>query len=234
MQMSKKLRTLILTPMIMFYSQAQAGQSFDDSDISRSSADNREEMKFGVGLNGGLFMGILSGGGLNLHYNSTDSLQFEFMLTQGELDAKDWLNEENYDVLNLDYFDVDASIYQVRAKYFVGNSFYFAGGLGQRQVDFDLAATSSAETLKVKTESSSTILSLSLGNIWTFDSGFYLGGEWLAVAVPISSSSKSDATHNGLRSSESMELQRDSKEVADDLSKATTAGLAMLMVGWQF
>ncbi len=219
--------------LLIFGSQRAWAQSDSAAPTAeRSSQDNRADKKFGLGLGLGSFIAPISGAGFAAHYNLTQSMQFEFSNWTGTWDAKSLLDEVG--TSSISKFDVNTQLTQLRLKYFVGNSFYCAAGLGARQIEFDLAAQSGASRIQENLKANTTVFSLAIGNIWTMDSGLYIGGEWLALQMPMSSSVSTSIDTQGTSNADITSLQADANDAADSLAKATTAGIATFQIGWQF
>ncbi|RYZ82730.1 MAG: hypothetical protein EOP04_21470 [Proteobacteria bacterium] len=201
--------------------------------FANTSYDNREAGKFSLGLGLGVFMAPVSGASLSGTYNYTPDVQFELRAASGSIDADD-LIDSSYNDIVVNRFDLDANLTEIRAKYFVGNSFYVAGGLAQRTLQIDIDARDQDSAITGNLKSASTCFTLAIGNIWNLDNGMYIGGEWLALAVPMSSSSSNHFNAQGITDSDTESLKRDTKKAMNDIGKTTTAGVATFQIGYQF
>jgi hypothetical protein len=90
---------------------------------------------------------------------------------------------------------VDEHLFELYAKYFVGNSFALTGGLTYSRSD-ESFTTSDNKTEIANFNSEVYALKVGLGNYWAFDFGLTLGCEWVgAISESLfSSSSYSYAT----------------------------------------
>jgi len=200
---------------------------------ARTSEDNRTPGSVGLGLGLGTFLFPVSGTSLALDYNLTPSLQLEFRGASGDFNGDD-LVDSNYDTVYVHKLNLDAQLYEARAKLFLGNSFYFAGGLGQRHLGIDVEASDFQTQVQGDFTADSTCFQFGLGNIWTLDSGLFLGAEWLAFSIPLSSTSSSSYNVRGASDADTEKLKRDTQDVADRLGKVTSVGLLTFHIGYQF
>lgn len=240
--MSKTSAALLMTlalsqPSLMAQDEGESAARPESSEASEggsrnASAEARGLKKFGVGLGLGNFIFPVSGAEISFHYNVSSQFQVELGSWSGTFDADDLVDAVN--TAYLEKFDVNGRLTQVRARYFPGNSFYVVGGLGKRTIDFDLAAVSGSARIAEKIKTESTVVSIGIGNIWSFDSGFFIGGEWIALAVPLASSRSTEIKSNTGTTADLQELEKDAQDAADQLGEMTTAGIAMLKLGWQF
>lgn len=114
-------------------------------------------------------------------------------------------------------FTVNTSLAELRAKYYVGNSFYVIGGFGQRSIGIDAQLDASAvggDKIDVSVSTASTSLSIGLGNQWQWG-GFTLGCQWLGYFMPLSSSGDTDFDVAGLDEKDSKDLQDSIDALAD-------------------
>lgn len=213
---------------------AAAPASRDEaSPRSLTSEDLRESGRFGVGVGLGTFIFPISGAGLQGFYALAPNTQLGLELWDGTWDAGNLVTPDP--TVTLQEFKVDGSLQQLRLKYFVGNSFYLAGAVGSRKISFDLSAANIiGSRVSTKLDSQATVFSIAIGNTWTFESGFMIGGEWLGISYPISSSFSTATTAQGAAAADINELQADVEKAAKDLSNARTASLVTLHLGWQF
>lgn len=200
---------------------------------SSTSVDIRAKKTWGVGVGFGLFLTPVSGASLQGFYALSGDLQVEGQYWSGTWDATTLLNDVSS--VTISKFDVNATQSQLRLKYFVGNSFYLAGGLGMRTIEFDLAASDNTGTrLSGNLKSNATIADLAIGNTWTFDSGFFFGAEWLAFAIPMGAGFSTDFSMTGPYNADISSVESDARKTAKDLGEITTGGLLMLHLGFAF
>ncbi|SMF47913.1 hypothetical protein [Pseudobacteriovorax antillogorgiicola] len=218
----------------MLMSSVAVSQADDEANRSKTSADWRSEKPFTVGAELGWFVFPISGAGARIGYNLNPNLNVGFRFAAGEWDASPLVSEGIY--TTIDTFTLDASIVEVDAKWFVGNSFYWRVGLGQRQINSDISVTDQYDGTNITAtlESTSSAVSIGLGNIWTLDSGLYLGGEWIAASIPLGSSFSSSVTSNAITDEDLRDLVEDMEEVSEDFGTVTTFGLATFLIGYQF
>lgn len=217
---------LILCPGLAF--------SDEDSGASKTSAAWRMERPWSIGIEYGLFVSPVSGFGVRAAYALSPNFQVGFSSTSGTYDAKTLIDPVS--LTTIETFDVAASLNEIEFKWFSGNSFYLGAGIGQRKISFDLSArdTFSNATLNTTLDTDAIVVNVCLGNIWTLDSGLYLGGEWLAVAASVSSSFETSAQSDSIASEDLQELLDDSEDIAKRLGEASTGGLALFLIGYQF
>ncbi len=226
------MRALLLLSALASSAAAQEG---GEQPRSMTSADLREAGSFGVGLGLGTFLVPISGSALHGFYSFKKDLQLELQLWGGTFDGKDIIDKEP--TVRLDHLDLKGSLAQFRLKYFVGNSFYVAGAFGSRRIEFDLQASNIlGDMVRTELESDAVFAGIAIGNTWTFGSGFFIGGEWVAVSVPLASEFSSETTETSASSTPTdlTDLQAEAEDSAKDLGEVTTLGLATLYLGWQF
>lgn len=221
----------LFSALILLWISSSALAQSEDSSIG-ASAGVRQEKPYGVGVGLGGFVIPIGGGGIMFHYNLDARMQVSAAFMSGHEDATDLL--DNTETLYLDQFDVNTQMNQLDFRFFPSNNFYFGLGIAMRKIEFELEAHNGAARIDESLKASSFVARVAVGNIWSFDNGFYIGGEWIAAAIPISSSVSTDITADGTASSDINDLEIDALDLVDKLAKATTFGLAVLQVGWQF
>ncbi len=209
--------------------------------VARGQVDERpvpnselySSKKFGLGVGTGNFMSPIGGTSLQGFYSLTPDMLLEFQKWEGTHDVRK-LIQNNYED-RLMRFDIHVMQTQVRWKYFLGQSFYFAGGLGHRDAKFKLQANgTSGQDLMADFKVFSTQLNIAVGNTWMFDSGLFLGCEWLALSLPIggtgfSSNVSLSASGGGEISNDS--VKQDAERAARKSPYVSTAGFATLHFG---
>ncbi len=240
--MKKFLHPLILISILPGYLQAEDGDSSNIEDKNRanlssveySSAYWRQNKKYSVGAELGIFLFPISGPGMHLNYSLQKDLSFGIRYISGSFDASGLITENPF--TSIDTFTIDGSITEIDVKWFPGNSFYCRLGLGQREISSDIKVSSTLDNTSIETsiKSNATAVSIGLGNIWTFDSGLYLGGEWIALSVPLSSSFSSSASSNSISNDSLRDIIQESEDTAEKLGTITSVGFATLLIGFQF
>lgn len=141
--------------------------------------------------------------------------------------------------------DSDASVTYTNqgawARYFVGNSFFLKAGYHQRTWDAQGSysetyySTYSTSTLTAKADIQATanVASAGIGNIWSFDSGFYIGAEWVVMESIVSESSSYSITSNTGVDTDTAE--QEFEDMIDTANQASgIGGFAVLTLGWAF
>lgn len=232
-----RLTILPLSLLSLLSSQSILAQAVDappqatqGAGTMQASASVRDQKTYGLGVLFGPHPLPFTGTGIAAQYNMGPHWQFEFASKSGSWDAADEL--QGFLVV-IEKLEAKAQTNQVRAKYYPTNSFYVAGGLGYRSISFDVALSDSSARIAQTLESESTVLTLALGNLWSFDSGFYIGGEWLHIEVPMASQYSATYTATGIPSNSIQEDVDESEELAKKLGEATTVS-ASFVLGWYF
>lgn len=239
------MRNLVLLSFIIVYigassrafAQKAEGQSenmsFGQDD---SSAVVRAGKRFSVGYTLGNVAGGIPGSGLEGFYHLNRQWLIGFFGTQGRADFADEIDPVG--TVSLEKAELGISMYAINVKYFVGNSFFVRLGLGRRSIDSDLKVVDSASTqfLKLTTESDSVVTLVSLGNVWAWDNGFFIGADWIGVSVPLSSSYKFKIEHNfdSEVGSEFAAIEEDGRSLSKKMGESTAAMFLVLNLGYSF
>lgn len=134
-----------------------------------------QDWQWGAGARLGSMVAPLSGLGVEGYKILTHRDRLGLLIAVGRADFRDVLEDE--DGILIDQAEVSSSVIMVHGRRFFGETFSMAYGLGQRNISLELAASaigtddSIATTLHV----SSVAAYAAIGNIWQWDSGFYLG-----------------------------------------------------------
>ena len=212
-----------------------SSSSYESSEATESDSSERARdiRKNGVGiLYTPLSDFVLKYGATGFH-SLSPKLQLSFNFLTGTEDLAKKIGETD----SIAILKADASgmaIYGA-ARYFFGNSFNAAGGLGYRtaEIKYLFDDKLSAAYLEGSLSASSVVLQLSIGNHWQWSNGFFIGCDWLAAMVPLSSSAKSEANGN-LGTAAVQELNDFATEAAEGLAKATSLHLLVTQVGYSF
>lgn len=207
--------------------------TISDHDSRGSSESARARKHFGVALKSGLAVGLISGSGLDGYMNLNPKLQFGLSYVMGTLDLKSSvtaLTGANIDKLNL-----NVSLIEAYAKYFVGNSFALIGGLGYRNINSDISVTSttgSKNTATSKSTGTAFVAKIGLGNYWSWKSGFTLGCEWVGYLTPLSSAYSSDSS--GVSTASMASLNNSANDLSKTFASTSTAQFLNLAIGYSF
>jgi hypothetical protein len=225
---------------------AQEGPNLTPSGAEQESDGSsqfaRSMTRAGAQIGAGFFVGAVPGTQLVGYYSIMPDLQLGLSYGFGSYDLSSTIDDTS--TTRVDEALLSATLLSVNAQYFVGNSFYVVGGLGQRTVnaDFDIQSTLIDYGLKGTLESNTTVLVLGLGNQWQWDSGFTLGVEWIgyAVAMGASSSGNLDETGTAAASAPASQkddldkLESDANDTAETIGELSSPRLLMLSLGWAF
>lgn len=147
----------------------------------------------------------------------------------------DLLAEFNYVAggLAIDDVDVGWSYMGVRAKWFVGNSFYLNLGYGLRTFDFSTKVTATQNNISAQAtaeaEAKTSGLDFAIGNQWQWDT-MTLGCDWIGYYNPISSSGDSKVEVNGVSPTETEDLN----DILEQLGDTPNLQLLRFYVGVAF
>lgn len=194
-----------------------------------SSRSIRSRKNSTISARAGLLIGGFSGAGGEYLYGISEDFQVGVFGAAGTYDLKPLLDDYQSLGISYDKAETSYSLFYGQARYFVGNSFFVNGGIGQRSFTSTFAISdNSGNSLDLSTEASSIIAQFGIGNIWSFDFGMVLGCEWIGYTQPLSSSYSSTISAKGVVSGYIQDLQGD----AEKLAKTTAeSGTAMALVG---
>ena len=229
----KKKRKLRRKPKKL--EQVEQSQQSEQTDPGVwSSASVRDSKTAGGGLRAGLIAGSVSGAGLELTYLMGESLQLNLNYLTGEVDLTSAISDNT--LAKVDKALIKVNMVYLQARYFIGNSFYLSGGLGQRVVNAELKVSSkiSNDAVTLDTTSDSVVFVVNIGNQWSFPFGLTIGIDWLGAAVPVSSSFSSSTKVTGELSSSLEELSNDGEELAEKIGEITSFQAFLFNVGFQF
>ncbi len=181
-----------------------------------SSAENRQGKMLHIVAEAGLAIAPFAQEGLGVGYYISPDLVVEGSYVAGSSSFAG--------------FEVTTSMLEVRAKYFIGNSFYAIGGLGQRSIGINAeldASSAGGDKVNAKVSTASTGLSLGIGNHWQW-SGFTLGCQWIGYFMPLSSSGDTDLDVSGADPKDTKDLQ----DSIDALAETPSYQALRLYLGW--
>lgn len=216
----------------------------------RTSRMNRASKKIGLGAELGAMFSSTAGGGLEFSLNSNDSLQLGGGFSYGKQDLSSQAADDDQtansgsssgststkSTIETEELDLSFTYVNATGKYFLGNSFYFSAGLGYRIVETNIRVVSLVDTtyIDTNTKSSSICLDIGLGNRWTFDSGLYIGGNWFAAVIPLSSSYTATSEAGGAANEILNDIAEDNKELARKIGTTEHYRLAVFQIGFSF
>lgn len=202
---------------------------------SISSAEARARHHGGAGGRLGAVSGGIGGIGGDLFAMPSSRLQLGGSL---QLGSKDLVDDEEVDTFGVEVKEgnLSAFVALAQARLFVANSFSVVGGGGVRRVALMYRATdwtNDADEVESEAVYSSVVAMLGLGNVWSWESGFYIGADWLNVLIPLHSTKTSSSDSSGDPDSD----LRDSQEKAETLAKESGYGVtaqALFTLGAMF
>jgi len=188
----------------------------------------------GLAIGGGAVPIITSG--FDGFWVPSESWQLGLRVLSGTLDLTDAVPKTDGAELKKATFGV--SFVQVQGRWFPGNSFNLGLGLGQRTVkaEFDIESKLARVGVEGEIKATTTVLNITIGNQWMWDSGFFLGVDWLGYAMPLGSSTsgKLEQTGSAPATDDLSKLQKDSEDLAKTLGETGTVSLFMLQLGFAF
>ncbi len=202
-----------------------AGYELDES------SEIRANHQYGAGARMGL------GAALNFVTTGVEAfwgkdLQIGMSYYQARTDFRSELSDaerESIPVLNayLSYFGLSG-------RYFLGNSFYIGYGMGHRRVMFRYLVEEGSNSVSGDILAESLIVVGTVGNIWSFTSGLFLGADWFVANIPFRSGYRVTTEATGQGSNFLQLMQQTSEEIADHESRAITLGSLQLFLGYAF
>jgi len=200
----------------------------------RSSSYERDQRSLGVSARAGNFAGGFYGFGPEGIYN----INGDWQLVLNYMFSPD-MDLGNY---NSGFYrgtaTATANIFLAQSRYFVGNSFFFAGGLGARSFDIDMNITSldASETLNMQTSGTALVGHFGLGNVWNIG-GFFIGADWIGYSQPLASLSAEASVSVSGTEVEQEELDNLAtlvRELSDGVNNIGSLQLLLLNIGYMF
>lgn len=198
-----------------------------------SSSAARGGKMVGLEVRVGNNLGGVRTQGVAVSYFLSSDLKLGLQYASGVYDLKD--DVADVGTVSLTKADLGGTLTLAFAQFFLGNSFFVQAGLGTRQftVDASLSDSVTSASLDMSTESNSTVASVSIGNTWSWDSGFSLGAEWIGATIPISSDS-SYSVSSTVTGDSFDELVNDTKDLSEALGETVGPMLLVLNIGFAF
>lgn len=206
--------------------------------VEPTSAQARSLLPQGIAYRYGLFWAPLAGSGVELYAAAGTDGQIVLAYQGGKRAmASEMTDELEQEGIRFERFEMDGQLATIGYRKFFGGSFYGTGALGYRglHAKYELASkANAADHLTGDVSVRSVVLNLAVGNIWTWANGFYVGGEWIGVAVPVASQFKAK-TGTGIESDvELTKAQDDAVEGARRISRLPSISVATLVMGFAF
>jgi len=166
--------------------EESSSQELPPSDMGESEANRQNKIASVVGELGLAIAPLPTVGFAGGYYIMPDLLA-EFSLVVGSFE--------------IDKTELSWSYTSLRAKWFLGNSFYLNLGFANRSIDFKSSLTASAAgqtaTVAVDASAKSSGIDFAIGNRWQWEY-FSVGCDWLGYFQPLSSSGDDNVTAPGV------------------------------------
>ncbi|MCX6110241.1 MAG: hypothetical protein NTZ90_11645 [Proteobacteria bacterium] len=221
---------------LLFHTSAHAATA-DQAKKPKRAQEDGPTRRFSVGGDLGYGMGISAPAfGGDLSYRLTKQLVLNSSLTYASNSNLKTSSspDSTFEVTKL---AVSGLLGLINIRYYTGRSFYAAAGLGWRQYSGTLQGdqvSDPSNSLTITMTSQSVVAGLALGNLWTFNHGLYLGGEWLAAQFPLTSSYSSTTTTTGTLGSGQDIFEQIAQDTAAAVAKTTSVTFLTLKVGYSF
>lgn len=208
---------------------------------SQTSESWRGIRKFGIGPTfGSAGNGVIECYGAETFYNASSRFQIGLVYVQGSYTRKSLeTSNEDPSVKGEVYADATTRVAKLHGNIFLGNSFAISIGAGYRLIDWKLGfdAEDSSTTATASAEGTGTSQSLlahvGIANYWTYDTGIFLGVNWLGYAVPVATGYRWQAQSAGLPPASKEIVNSATETSAIDLSEFRAAS-SFITVGYQF
>jgi len=237
---SKSFLLLCLSVLLLSISGLSQGQEEEDYtpspdfDAELANAEPTRidfyNKRFGVAGRAGFIVGAVPGAGIDAFYTPNKSWQLGLQFQNGSISL-----EETEDFVE-SYAKLDATNVLFAARYFIWNSLNVTLMGGLRRLEWDIKASSmlTNSSIQVTGNVNSTVLGISIGNTWRFDSGFFIGGDWIGYLIPVNSDDNTKTTTTGSADETLIESSKDNEKLANTFSKMPTPQALMFNIGWIF
>jgi hypothetical protein len=215
-----------------------------------SSQDVRATQNANVALRNGFMYTLVPGAGIEGNVILDKSFQVGASINAGFLHAKAEANsgrtnygpdddddDDDDDKTSLDKANIRAKSFAAYGRWFPFNSLYVLAGMSYRVVDSEMQISDAADDanyVNVQSSSKAICLDGAIGNVWSWESGFFIGGEWFGLSVPLWAKSDTDVDTGGVPTGEVEKESDRSKKFVEQIGKGTSLRLAVLHVGWAF
>ncbi len=192
----------------------------------------KEPKIIGVGLKSGAISGVPVQG-IEIFYSGLPKLQLGIQYLDGKIDLKNTIAQKEAEV-SIDKVEVRAQTVFGIARYFIGDSFNVYGILGHRSLNWDIKVSNGfRSSLQNTGEAKSPTVGVGIGNTWSWDSGFFIGGDWLSYGIPLSKKSSYHTSSQGITTSGMQEVDDEAENAAE--KSGNLPHVAMLFsIGWKF
>jgi hypothetical protein len=190
----------------------------------------REQKSVGLLFGGGLLAGSIPGPSLDIYYNLGSKIQLGINYGAGST---------NIDLSDSEFSSsgkIGVSLAAARLRWFMWNNFNTSLLVGMRTVDYSISISSktSANTVDGEVKTQSVVAGITIGNHWSFESGFTIGCDWFGYIMPLSSKSDSATVTSGDVSVAQEELAETFSESGEELGSTATMQGLIFTVGWAF
>lgn len=202
----------------------------------RPLSEIRAEKRFGVSFRFGLFVYPVMGLGFETYYQLNPRAQIGLAYFRGAEDFKNRLSAT--DGTTTEKNQLSSSLSLIYGRYFVGDSLYVTGSLGQRtvKIDYAIRSTTQNSTISAENTSLSTVMNIALGNLWSWENGYAAGIDWVGYSQPLTSKEDVNSKISGsqLPPAELSEKRNDVEDLFKDISKLGTWQFLTFHIGYMF
>lgn len=153
----------------------------------RPLSEIRAQKSFGVSLRYGQVIGSIPGTGIDFFYQLKPHLQVGMTHLAGALDLKNSMSSTDGTTMEKNQLRGNLSL--IYGRHFFGESFFVTGALGQRFISskYSIRSTTANSFIDANNATTSVVAHVAIGNMWTWEKGFYAGIDWLGFSQPLSS-----------------------------------------------
>ncbi len=197
----------------------------------RSSSPNP---RFSLGLRAGLIVNTIGGGGGEFFFPQSKDLHYGVTLMIGSSDQSGKIGDN--DSAKISTYEVSANLILAGLRYFMWDTLYAYGGIGMRSLNtsYEVSGTSSSDKVSGDVNGSSVIAHLSVGNLWVWDSGLFVGADWVGYSVPLSSSYAKTVDQEAVVGSDTKKLQEAVESAGMTASQGGSYQVLVLNAGYLF
>lgn len=203
---------------------------------TKPMSEIRAEKSFGVSFRFGLFVYPVMGPGFEAYYQLNPRAQVGLAYFRGAEDFKNRLSTT--DGTTTEKNELSSSLSLIYGRYFVGDSFYVTGSLGQRtvKIDYSIRSTTQNSTISAENTSLSTTFNIALGNLWSWENGYTAGIDWVGYAQPLASKEDVNSKISGSQvpPDELNDKRKDVEDLFKDISKLGTWQFLTFHIGYMF
>lgn len=204
--------------------------------LTKPLSEIRAQKRFGASFRFGLFVYPVMGPGFEAHYQLNPRLQVGLAYFRGAEDFKNRLSAT--DGTTTEKNELSSTLSLLYGRYFLGDSFYLTGALGQRtvKIDYSIRSTTQNSAISAENTSLSTLINIAFGNLWSWENGYTAGIDWVGYSQPLSSMEDVNSKISGgaLPPKELYEKQKDVENHFKDISKLGTWQFLTFHIGYMF